>query len=72
MPKVLNKHHQNLRSEDQADKCICLANTQTLKIYPEALLILKLCLQVNDDGNGRREYSLFNIGTIKLANSKNH
>lgn len=66
MSRVLNKHHQNLRSRDQADKYICLANcffiiTQTLKIYSETPLVFKIHMQVDDRGNGGRDYLDFSI-----------
>lgn len=49
MPKVLNKHHQTCGQKTR------LKNAFALKI----VLVFKLCIQVNDDGNGGKEHSFF-------------
>lgn len=66
MLKVLSKHVQNLRSRDQADKCICLANCSLslprhLKIYSEVPLVLKIRMQVDGDGDGGRDRLHFSV-----------
>lgn len=36
IPKLLHQHPQNLRSRDQVDKCICLANHFFFNHYSDA------------------------------------